>query len=94
MSIPRYTHHGDGPRNRERLLNAGQVDSLNHRVFPLRSRKLNTLGAIAASADTSKAEGAAAAAGETALSPSVFRCADRARGGRDRVPEPRRKINT
>ena len=45
-----------------------------------------------ASADTSEAEGAAA--GETALSPSVFRCADRARGGRDRVPEPRRKINT
>ena len=45
-----------------------------------------------ASTDASEAEGAAA--GETALSPSVFRCADRARGGRDRVPEPRRKINT
>ena len=38
-----------------------------------------------ASADTSEAEGAAA--GETALSPSVFRCADRARGRGDRVPE-------
>ena len=50
------------------------------------------MGAIAASADTSGAEGAAA--GETALLPSAFRCADRARGGRDRVPEPRRKLNT
>ena len=72
MGILWHTYRGDGPRNREGLLNAGQVDSLNHRVFPLRSRKLNTLGAIATSADTGEAE-EGAAAGETALSPSVFR---------------------